>query len=141
MAKKTTTLVKGATIGEKVDAVAYVSANGFPEVGQFATEKALQKFYKQLDQETLDKWIALEGLEYKPCPEQAPIHRMRAAMAILRHHFPVETKAKKVSPYAQYTTEDLVQMALDKEILFETCDDNRILRMRAIMALRANNAI
>ena len=66
---------------------------------------------------------------------------MRACMAVLRLHFPVEVKAKKVSPYAKYSTEELVQMAMDKEILFETCDDDRILRMRAIMALRANNAI
>ena len=140
MAKKTT-MVKGATIEGKVDAVAYIAANGYPEVGQFADEKSLQKFYKQLEQDAIDKWVQLEGLSYKACPEQAPIHRMRACMAILRLHFPVEVKAKKVSPYAKYSTEELVQMAMDKEILFETCDDDRILRMRAIMALRANNAI
>jgi hypothetical protein len=140
MAKKINT-VKGVTIQGKVDAVAYVKANGYPEVGQFADEKSLQKFYKQLSQEQLDAWVELEGLTYKPCTEQPAIHWMRACMAILRTHFPVEHKAKKESPYKQYTTEALVAMAVEHDVAFEVCEDDRILRMRAIMALRANKVI
>ena len=134
-------LNKVTAIQGKVNAVEHIKAHGYPEVGQFADEKSLQKFYKQLSQEQLDEWVALEGLEYKACPEQPSIHRMRAAMAILYKHFPRETAPKKESPYKQYSTEQLVQLALDHEIAFETCDDERILRMRAIMALRANKVI
>ena len=133
--------IKGTAIQGKVDAVAYIKANGYPEVGQFTDEKSVQKFYKQLSQEQLDEWVALEGLEYKPCTEQPSIHRMRACMAILYKHFPRETSPKKESPYKQFTTEQLVSMALEHEIAFEACDDERILRMRAIMALRANKII
>ena len=139
MAKKTTA-VKVMVEG-KVDAQAYVKANGYPEVGSVADEKSLQKFYKQLDTAQVEEWVALEGLTFKPCEEQPAIHRMRACMAILRKHFPVEVKAKKESPYKKYTTEDLVQMALDNSVAFEPAEDERILRMRAIMALRANKVI
>ena len=129
-------------INDKVDVAGYIKANGgYPEVGQFADEKSLQKFYRQMSTEDVEKWVELEGLTFKACPEQAPIHRMRACMAILRLHFPKEDKAKKESPYKQYTTEQLVQMALDNEVAFEASDDDRILRMRAIMALRANKVI
>jgi len=139
-AKKTVT-TKGAIITGKVDANAVIKASGYPEVGQFADEKSLQKFYKQLTQEQINGWVELEGLEYKPCPDQPAINRMRACMTILRAHFPVEHKAKAESPYKKYTTEDLVQLAVDHDVVFETCDDERILRMRAIMALRASKVI
>lgn len=137
----TTKTGKGIVISGKVNAIDFVKKNGYPEVGQFATEKDLQKFYKQLSQAQLDEWCKLEGLEYKPCPEQEAIHRMRAAMAILYKHFPREVAPKKESKYKQYSTEDLVQMALDHSVAFEPCEDARILRMRAIQALRANNVI
>lgn len=140
MAKKTDAKVTKAISG-KVDALAYVAANGYPEVGQVSDEKTLQKFYKQLETSVLEDWASLEGLTFKACPEQPPIHRMRVAMAILYHHFPKETAPKKESPYKQYTTEQLVSMALEHEIVFEACEDDRILRMRAIMALRAHKVI
>ena len=140
IAKKTTKVNTGIING-KVDAGAYIKTNGYPEVGQFADEKSLQKFYKQLDQAQLDAWVGPEGLEYKAFPEQPAIHRMRACMAILYKHFPKQTSPKKESPYKAYSTEQLVSMALDNNVVFETCDDERILRMRAIMALRAHNVI
>jgi hypothetical protein len=93
MSKKVT-VIKG-----KVDAQAWVTKNnGYPEVGSFAEQKDLQKFYKQLDMEQLQEWIDAEGLEYKPCDNEM-ILRMRMAMAILYKHFPKETPAKKDSPY------------------------------------------
>jgi len=128
-------------ITNKVDAVAYIKENGIPEVGTFADDKSLKKFYKQLDQAQIDSWVTLEGLTFKACLDQPAIHRMRACMTILYLHFPKEVKAKKESPYKQYTTEALVQLAIDKDIVFEACEDERILRMRAIMALRASKAI
>lgn len=134
-------VTKTGVITGKVDANAFIKANGYPEVGQFADDKSLQKFYKQLSQEQLDAWVALEGLTYNPCPEQPAIHRMRAAMAILYKHFPKPATVKKESKYKQYSTEQLVSMALENNVAFETCDDMRILRMRAIQALRANNII
>lgn len=140
MAKKTESLKKGIISG-KVDAKAIVAANGFPEVGGFEDEKSLQKFYKQLDTEQLESWCELEGVTFKACLEQPPIHRMRAAMAILYHHFPKESAPKKESPYKAYTTEQLVQLALENDVVFEACEDDRILRMRAIMALRAHKVI
>jgi hypothetical protein len=140
MAKKQNT-VKGIISG-KVDANEWMKSNGgYPEVGSFADNKSIQKFYRQLTQEQLDSWCELEGLEYKGCPEQPPIHRMRACMAILYRHFPKEVAPKKESPYKKYSTEELVQLALDNNVAFEMCDDERILRMRAIMALRANKVI
>lgn len=123
-------------IGKKVDAVKYVEEKGYPEVGAFEDKKALQKFYKQLPTEILEDWCAIEGLEFTPCGDSEPIHRMRVAMAILYKHYPKETKGKKKSKYADYTLEDLIQMAVDNDVAIEVTEDNRILRMRAIMALR-----
>lgn len=114
----------------------------FPEVGTFTTEKELQKHYKKLSDAELQEWVELEGLEYKPCPDSAPIHRMRLAMAILYKHFPKQPSAKKkTSKYKDYSLEQLVQLAVDNEVIFEPHDDERILRMRAIMALRAHKVI
>lgn len=126
----------------KVNAVDYISENGYPEVGTFADQKALQKFYKQLDTAVLEDWCNLEGLEYNACPDSEPIHRMRVAMAILYKHFPKEpSKSKKKSKYGDYKTEDLIQMALDNSVLVEPTTNDSIMRMRVIMALRAHGLL
>ena len=114
---------------------AFVQENGFPEVIHFEEKKDLQKFYKHLSDEQLQEWIELEGLEYVP-NESQPINRMRMAMAILYHNFPKQASAKKQSKYAKYSTEDLMNLAIQHSVEFEMTDDDRILRMRAIMALR-----
>lgn len=116
-------------------AKAKTEAIEFPEVGTYTDAKDLKKFYKGLTDAQLAEWLELEGLEHKPS-ESAPINRMRMCMAILYTHFPKQSAPKKQSKYAQYTLEDLIQLAIDKEVVFETTDDDRILRMRAIMALR-----
>lgn len=126
---------------EKLNAVKYVQEKGYPEVGFFAEDKDLQKFYKQLDTSALEEWATLEGLTYKACPESPAIHRMRVAMAILYKHFPRQTAPKKESKYAQYTLEDLVTLASEHDVAVELCDDERILRMRLIMSLRACKVI
>lgn len=136
---KTKSVVNGKIVG-KVNAMEYVEKNGYPEVGGFEDKKALQKFYKQLDTEQLQAWIDLEGLEYKK-DENESITRMRMCMAILYKHFPRTSKPKKESPYKKYTTEDLVQMAVEHEVAVEATDDMRILRMRLIMNLRAAKVI
>ena len=118
----------------------YVAETGYPEVGYFEEQKDLQKFYKHLSDEQLQEWIELEGLEYKPADSQ-PINRMRMAMAILYKHFPKKTAAKKKSKYADYSDEVLIQMLLDNEVPCEVTEDSRIMRMRAIMALRAHNIL
>lgn len=119
----------------------YLATNGFPEVGVFTEQKDLQKFYKHLSDEQLLEWIELEGLEFKPSDSQ-PINRMRMAMAVLYSHFPkTYTSSKKKSKYADYTNEMLLDMAIKNDVVFEVCDDERILRMRAIMALRAAKVI
>lgn len=128
-------------INGKVDAKAIVAKEGYPEVGTFVDEKSIQKFYKQLDTDTLVEWVELEGLEYKKCLESEQINRMRLCMAILYKHFPKDSKPKQESPYKKYSTEQLLEMAVSADIAFEVCDDERILRMRAIMALRAAKAI
>jgi len=125
----------------KVNAMEYVAKSGYPEVGHFTEEKDLQKFYKQLDDAMLLEWVKLEGLEYKECLESAAINRMRMAMAILYKHFPRKPAAKKESKYAQYTLEDLVEMASEHDLAIEMCEDERILRMRLIMGLRAYKII
>jgi hypothetical protein len=114
--------------------------NGYPETGFFKEQKDLQKFYKQCTDEQLAEWVGVEGLEFKP-NESAPINRMRMAMAILYYHFPKESATKKKSKYADYTNEQLIQMVLDNDVPVEVTDDERIMRMRAIMALRAHKII
>jgi hypothetical protein len=127
------------TIAGKVNAIDWITDNGgYPEVGQFEDKKSLQKFYKQLDTAVLEDWAGIEGLEYKPCEDSEPIHRMRVAMSILYLHFPKEpSKSKGKSKYSEYTTEYLVQLALDKGVPVEVTENDAIMRMRTIMALRA----
>lgn len=118
----------------------FVAENGYPEVGHFEDKKDLQKFYKHLSDEQLLEWVELEGLEFSPS-DSAPINRMRMAMAVLYKHYPKAPAAKKKSKYGDYGLEDLVQLALDNNVAYEPCEDERIHRMRAIMALRANNIL
>jgi len=110
----------------------------YPEVGAFKEKKELQKFYKQLDNAQLDDWIELEGLTYK-ASDNEPIDRMRKCMAILSLHFPPETtgSTKKKSKYGDYTTEALLEMALENDIeVPEAKGNTNILRMYTIMALK-----
>jgi hypothetical protein len=132
-----------AKITGKVNAVDYITENGgYPEVGDFADQKTLQKFYKQLDTAVLEDWASVEGLEYKACPDSEPIHRMRVAMAILYKHFPkAPAKGKKKSKYSDFTTEDLIKMAVDNDVPVEVTENDQIMRMRVIMALRAHNLL
>jgi hypothetical protein len=133
---------KKVVIKGKVDAQEWISKNnGYPEVGTFSEQKDLQKFYKQLDDEQIFEWVTTEGLEFKPCDNQM-INRMRMAMAILYKHFPKEAPAKKEeSPYKKYDTETLIQMCIDNSVCIEVTEDMRIMRMRAIMSLRAAKII
>lgn len=112
----------------------------YPEVGDFEDEKAIKKYTKGLSDAELAEWVEIEGVEYKPNDHQA-INRMRMAMAIKGLHFPdtvaKKGSTKKKSKYGDFTTEDLVQMAIDNDI--EVRDDKgdmRILRMYTIMALK-----
>jgi hypothetical protein len=132
MAKKTTI--------NKAYVEKFMEESGYPEVGHFEEKSDLQKFYKHLSDEQLAGWIELEGLEFNP-NESAPINRMRMCMAILYKNFPKEPSTKKESKYAKYSLEDLMTMAMENEVLFEDTDDERILRMRAIMALRVAKVI
>jgi hypothetical protein len=134
-------MAKKIVINEKFVQEYLKDNNGYPETGFFKEQKDLQKFYKFCTDEQLAEWVDVEGLEYKPA-ESAPINRMRMAMAILYYHFPKpEAKAKKKSKYADYTNERLLELAMENDVLFEVCDDERILRMRAIMALRVAKVI
>lgn len=129
-------------MSKKLDAVKYVEDNGYPELGFFEEKKDLQKFYKQLPTETLEDWCSVEGLEYNKCEDSEPIHRMRVCMAILYLHFPKKpSEAKQKSKYADYSTEQLIQMAIDNDVAVEVTEDLRIMRMRTIMNLRAANII
>lgn len=132
MAKKTT--INKAYVDK------FVAEHGYPEVGTYTDQKDLQKFYKHLSDEELTEWVELEGLVYNPS-ESAPIERMRKCMAILYKHFPKAPSAKKKSKYAEYSDETLIQMLLDNDVPCEPTDDERIMRMRAIMALRAHKII
>lgn len=113
----------------------HLEKDGYPEVGFFTEKADLQKFYKQCTTDQLEEWASLEGLEFV-ANDSAPIHRMRLCMAILYSRFPKKTAPKKKSKYADFSLEDLLTLALEKEVIFETTEDDRILRMRAIMALR-----
>lgn len=140
MAKKTvkTTNTK---LGAKVDAIAYVEEQGYPGVDTFENDKCLKKFYKQLPTSVLEDWSRTLGATYKPCEDNESIHRMRVAMSILYTFYPKETKAKPKSKYADYTLEQLVDLALENDVAVEDTTDMRIMRMRLIMGLRANKVI
>lgn len=133
MSKKTV----GTKINGKVDAIEWVAKKGYPEVGTFTDQKVLQKFYKQLPTETLEDWAKVEGVEYKVSDNES-IHRMRVCMSILYLHFPKEVKAtaKPKSKYADLSTEELIKMAIEHDLVLDVCDDMRIMRMRAIVGLR-----
>jgi|SwirhisoilCB2_FD_contig_31_11410876_length_903_multi_7_in_0_out_0_1 hypothetical protein len=114
--------------------------NGYPETGFFKEQKDLQKFYKHCTDEQLAEWVDLEGLEFKPADSQ-PINRMRMAMAILYYHFPKAPSTKKKSKYADYSDDQLMALLLEHDVPCEVTEDERIMRMRAIMALRAHKII
>jgi hypothetical protein len=120
-----------------------ISDNGpeYPEVGHFKDEKAFKKFTKAMkNNDHVFEWCELEGITWKRCPEQPPIDRMRAIVALKAKHFPEtapKASTKSKSAYADYTTDKLVEMALENDILVEgDAGDMRILRMKTIMALR-----
>lgn len=138
MSKKS---VASVLLQGKVDAQAYITANGYPTVGKFADKKTLQKFYKQLDTEVLLDWMTQEKLTYTACPENEMIDRMRVCMKILYKFFPKVSAPKKVSIYAKFTLENLVDLALQNDLAVETTDNDRIMRMRLIMVLRANKVV
>lgn len=118
-----------------------IAKDGYPEVGTYKEQKDLQKFYKHCTMEQLIEWVELEGLEVKPTDSE-PIMRMRLCMAVLYAHFPKEpTKGKKKSKYSDYDLDALVSMAIENDVAYEPCEDERIHRMRVIMALRANKVI
>jgi hypothetical protein len=111
----------------------------YPERGEFKDVKAMKRYIKKLTDEQLKEWCELEGVIWKPC-EHPAINRMRMAMAIKALHFPEtapKKSSKKKSKYADYTTEQLVQMALENDIVVRDAKgDPRIERMYVIMALR-----
>lgn len=109
----------------------------FPERGSYTDPKDLKKFYKQLTDAQLDEWLELEGLVYKESGN-VPIDRMRKCMAIMDAHFPKEPgKGKKKSKYADFTTEQLVEMCMENDVeIKDAKGDMRILRMYTIMALK-----
>ena len=117
----------------------------YPEVGSFDTEKAIKKYIKGLSNDELAEWVELEGVTYTANDHES-INRMRQAMAIKALHFPQLAKTsgstKKKAKYADYTTEALVEMAIENDI--EVRDDKgdmRILRMYTIMALKTAGLI
>lgn len=114
----------------------------FPEVGTFKEIKGLKKHYKGLTDAELEEWIAKEGLTFNACPTSQPINRMRMCMAILYKHFPDEQpKPKAKSKYQDLTLEQLVEMAATNDVPVEMVENEKILRMRLIMALRAHKII
>lgn len=129
-----------AQVGGKPATPATPTDVEYPEIGTLKTEKDFKKAVKKLSDANVFEWCELEGATWKRCPDQAPIDRMRAVMAIKAKHFPStapkgETKSK--SKYSDYTDEQLVQMALDNDITVrDDKGDKRIMRMYTIMALK-----
>jgi len=111
----------------------------FPEKGSFKDEKAIRKYIKKLSDKHLYEWCELEGVTWKH-NDNAPINRMRAAMAIKAFHFPAlapKGDSKPKSKYADYTDEQLIAMAAEKGIKVKDAKgDPRINRMYHIIALR-----
>lgn len=112
--------------------------HGHPAVWE--SDKALKKYYKALDIEEIVEWSTALGETFK-ATDDPMIFRMRACMSVLYHFFPKQTKPKQKSKYADYTLEDLVSLAATNNVPVEPCEDERILRMRCIMMLRAHKVI
>lgn len=113
-----------------------VITTNYPEVGSVTESKVLKKHFKNLTNDQLDEWISIEGIQVTLCGH-APIDRMRKCMAITAKHFPPAPKATTKSRYSNYTTEELVQMAMDNNVeIRDDKGDMRILRMYTIVALR-----
>jgi len=114
-----------------------LSIREYPEKGSFETEDGLKEFYQKLSDAQLAEWMQLEGIEYKHS-DNVGINRMRMAMALTNYHFPkVSMAKKKKSKYGDYTTEDLVAMAIENNIAIkDDRGDMRILRMYTIMGLK-----
>jgi len=113
----------------------------YPAVGTVADVKAMKKVIKGMTMEQLTGWVTELKVEYKTCEDQS-ILRMRLAMAIKAVHFPeTAVKPKEKSKYADYSLEDLVGLASEHSVPVEVTDNERILRMRTIMALRAHKVI
>ena len=112
----------------------------YPVVGS-VDAKALKKVCKAMSDEEIQAWVAHEKLVVKDYGD-ASINRMRQIMAIKGIYFP-ETiqKPKEKSKYADYTLEQLVSMAVEGNVPVEVSDNERILRMRTIMALRAHKIL
>jgi hypothetical protein len=63
-------------------------------------------------------------------------------MAITNYHFPKTTTTTKKSKYADYTTEQLVEMCAEHDVAVkDDKGDMRILRMYCIVALREAGVI
>lgn len=121
--------------------------DGYPEVGHFTAEADIKKYIKALTNEQLKDWCELEGATWNPHDNES-INRMRMAMAIKAVHFPHLAsgtgtgKKKSKSKYADYTNEQLAQMALDNDVeVPDAKGDARIERMYTIMALRKANVL
>lgn len=110
----------------------------YPEKGTKTVEE-LKALYKRLTDKHLDDWLELEGLTYTPS-DNPGINRMRKCMAITNFHHPKANGGsgkKSKSKYAQYTTEDLVQLCMDNNVeVKDSQGDMRILRMYCIISLR-----
>ena len=110
----------------------------YPEKGTKTVEE-LKALYKRLTDKHLDDWLELEGLTYTPS-DNPGINRMRKCMAITNLHHPKANGGsgkKSKSKYAQYTTEDLVQLCMDNNVeVKDSQGDMRILRMYCIISLR-----
>lgn len=104
---------------------------------EFSDEKAIKKYYKQLSEPQLDKWVGELGIDYKHNDNES-INRMRECMAIKDTFFHKEPATKKTkSKYAKYELEDLVKLCYDNDLeIKEAQEDPRILRMYCIMALK-----
>jgi hypothetical protein len=113
-----------------------VVAPKYPEVGS-VDAKALKKVCKNLTDAEVAEYAALYNLVVKDYGHDS-INRMRQIMAITGLHFPSTIKAAKPkSVYAHLTLENLLGQIVDGGVFVEVTDDERIMRMRAIMALRA----
>lgn len=115
----------------------------YPEVGAYKEEgiDALKKFISRLSTEQLVEWAEVEGtLDSVKEIDNPSIYRMRVAMSLTGLHFPKasgSSKPKSKSKYAKYTTEELMEMAIDNDVeVKDGKGDMRIQRMYTVMALR-----
>lgn len=102
---------------------------------------SLEQFTTSVRHFTVDALATLAedaGIDTQDGIANEPIRRMRLLMGLKAFYYPNEkTPVKAASEWKKIALEDLVALAADKKVEYKGSDDDKIQRMRVIVALKA----